>query len=133
MLDGPPEPLTAWQVIWWWEARRILYNGIVGIAGAVTSVMLLVAAALWPHSPGLLASPSASVAADVFAAIIYGIVANLFYTGGWVIELIVRRAWPEAGAKFARIAFTLGTVFSVGVTTLIPILAFVSILVEAGA
>ena len=50
---------------------------------------------------------------------VYGIAANLCFTGGWVAELFVKRLWPGRIAVFGEVAFFVGTVFSV-LLTLVP-------------
>jgi heme/copper-type cytochrome/quinol oxidase subunit 4 len=52
----------------------------------------------------------------MFGVIIYGVLANVCFTGGWVAELIVQRIWPEEANQFASTSFSLGLVFSVLLT-----------------
>jgi hypothetical protein len=47
---------------------------------------------------------------------VYGIMANLCYTGGWVAELLVQKIWPAKGNDFGRISFFLGLGFSILLT-----------------
>src|SRR2546427_177779 len=55
----------------------------------------------------------------VIAVAAYLIVANIFYTGGWILELLVAKVWRVSTPVFGPIAFTLGTALSV-VVTLVP-------------
>jgi|SRR5271163_1138244 len=55
----------------------------------------------------------------IFAVIIYGIMANICFTGGWVLELLSRRIWGTRAEAFGEIAFTWGTLCSV-ILTLVP-------------
>ena len=115
-------PITsARQAIGWWETRRISYNLIVGGAGILTCVLILIvglgASILFNSDFGVPGSPFIAV----FGVIVYGVLANVCFTGGWVTELIVRRAWPEEADRFATTSFSLGLVFSVFLT-LIPAL-----------
>ena len=55
----------------------------------------------------------------LFAVSIYAIMANVCYTGGWVAELVIRKAWPEQADRFAALSLALGVVFAV-VLTLSP-------------
>ena len=114
------EPVqSTWQVIAWWEARRVPYNLLVGVMGVVSIALCLATAILcehflnepigWPDPP-LFA---------IFAIVAYAIMANLCYTGGWVAELIVGKVWPGEGKSFGIISFTLGLVFSM-LLTLLP-------------
>jgi len=55
----------------------------------------------------------------LLGALLYGILANVCYTGGWVTELLVAKVWSVDTSRFGPIAFTLGTAFSV-LLTLMP-------------
>ena len=48
----------------------------------------------------------------VIVTFVYGIAANLCFTGGWVAELFVKRLWPGRIDVFGEVAFFVGTVFS---------------------
>jgi hypothetical protein len=110
---------SARDVIGWWEARRIPFNLLVGTAGVVTclvtgvvaleSEMVLQTEFGWPDPP-LFA---------LIGVLLYGIFANIFFTGGWVAELIVRSVWPQEADRFATLSLALGVIFSV-VLTLAP-------------
>src|SRR5207248_9560151 len=55
----------------------------------------------------------------LIAAASYLIVANVFYTCGWILELLVAKVWRVRTPVFGPIAVTLGTALSV-VVTLVP-------------
>jgi hypothetical protein len=59
--------------------------------------------------------------------LLYGIAANIFYTGGWIAELVVRRVWPREANRFATLSFMGGLVFSI-LLTLAP-----GVVIAAGA
>jgi hypothetical protein len=107
---------TAWQAIGWWEARRVAFNLIVGSVGVLSSAIVGVVALgsylLFDSDFGAPGSPLFAV----FAVVIYGIMANLCYTGGWVAELAIRKAWPEQADRFATLSLVLGVVFAVLLT-----------------
>jgi hypothetical protein len=117
-----PSVTSAWQVIGWWEARRIPFNLIVGATGTVTSGLVLATALIserligepigWPDPPIVI----------ILAVIAFAGGANVCYTGGWLAELIVRRAWPDESRSFGTVAFTLGVPFAVVVTVLPAVL-----------
>lgn len=108
-----------WRIIGWWEVRRVPFNLIVGAVGCVSAGLGLVTAILTQRyiheSIGL---PNPPVIA-VFAVLVYGVFANICYTGGWIAELLVRKIWPAEARAFANISFFLGLMFSV-VLTLLP-------------
>jgi hypothetical protein len=116
-------PLTnAREIIGWWEARRIPYNLIVGCAGMLTCLALLVIAAasfeLFHSDFGLPDPPGFAI----FGVILYGIGANVCYTGGWITELILCRVFPGEYNRWAALSFFLGLLFSVLLTLLPAIL-----------
>lgn len=117
---------SGWAILKWWELRRIPYNFIVGLAGIVgggVSFALALAAERrgievpWPDPPLF-----------VFAfVVLYGIAANICFTGGWISELVARRIWGARADAYGEIAFCFGTVFSV-LLTLFPSVGFSLIL-----
>jgi len=113
---------NAREIIGWWEARRIPYNLIVGCAGILTCLTLLVIAVasfeLFHSDFGLPDPPLFAV----FGVIFYGIAANACYTGGWIAELIFRRVFPGEYDQWATSSFFLGLLFSVLLTLLPAIL-----------
>lgn len=111
------EPLrSAWQVIGWWEARRVPYNLIVGATGIATGAILLVTGLVAETYLGeSIGIPDPPIFA-IFAVVFYAIMANVCFTGGWVVELLVIRVWGEQAQSFGPISFTLGVLFSTALT-----------------
>ncbi len=60
----------------------------------------------------------------ILVIIMYGIMANVCYTGGWIVELLVRKAWPSESESFATLAFPLGLLFAV-LLTIVPGILFI--------
>lgn len=119
---------TMWQVIGWWEARRLIFNIVVGACGVVTCLTVLLIAVVGDSLFGIpLGLPDPPIFA-LIAVILYGIMANVCYTGGWVVELLVRKAWPQESESFATLAFALGLVFATFLTIL-PGISFVPLAV----
>ena len=110
-------PLSSiWQIIGWWEARRIPFNVIVGATGLVTSAVMLLTAVISEQLTGEpIGMPDPPLVAIV-AAVLFVVGANVCYTGGWIGELLVRRAWPDESTTFGTLTFTLGLLFAVVVT-----------------
>ena len=109
---------SAWDVIAWWESRRIPYNLIVGTAGITTSLACSATAILCESfGQEAIGMPDPPIFA-IFGVIAYGIVANVCYTGGWIAELIVLRVWRKDGKVFGKTSFRLGVMFSVALTFL---------------
>ena len=110
-------PITGTRaIIGWWEARRVPYNMIVGSAGIFTCIVIAVVAMgsyfLFNSDFGLSGSPFLAI----LGIIIYGILANVCFTGGWLTELIVRRVWPQEADRFATTSFSLGLFLSILLT-----------------
>lgn len=111
--------INSLQIILWWEARRLFFNIVVGIAGLITIFTLLFSAMIaeklvnepigWPDPPIF----------AIIGVVLYAIGANICYTGGWLAELISREVWGDKAKSFAEISFTLGIIFSF-LLTLLP-------------
>lgn len=118
---------SAKEVIGWWESRRVPFNFIVGTAGILTVIIVGVVglgSSILFHSDFGMPDPPIFA---VFGVLIYGIIANVCYTGGSLAELLIRKIWPSEADKFAALSFSTGLVFSV-VLTLAP-----GVLIAAGA
>jgi hypothetical protein len=113
-------PRGAKDVVAWWEVRRIPFNLIVGITGAISAVIILLTAFFTERIVGeAIGLPDPPFFA-ILAALAYGIMANVCFTGGWIAELLSRRVWGSDRVEaFGEVAFTLGTIFSV-LLTLLP-------------
>lgn len=107
---------SARDAIGWWEARRIPFNLIVGSAGIFTCIVVGIVAlgseVLFHREFGLPNPPLFAL----MGIVIYGILANVCFSIGWVAELIVRRIWPREADRFATLSFSLGVIFSVLLT-----------------
>jgi hypothetical protein len=121
---------TRWQVVWWWETRRPLYNLIVGTAGVLSCLLLLGLAAFSEHRFGEAIGLSDPPLFALFLAAFYGIAANICFTGGWIAELLARSVWREDAGSFGEIALLLGTLFSVALTLLPVVLVSLAVLVK---
>ncbi len=111
--------MNSLQIILWWEARRLFFNIVVGIAGVITVFTMLFSAMIadklfnepigWPDPPIF----------AIIGVVVYAIGANVCYTVGWLAELIAREVWGDKAKSFAEISFTLGVIFSF-LLTLVP-------------
>jgi hypothetical protein len=112
-------PVTSWDRIGWWEARRVPYNLIVGCAGMITCTFAVVAAVaadiLFTKDFGLPDPPIFGI----LIVVLYAVAANVCYTGGWIGELVIWKLWPREADKFASRSFVAGLIFSI-LLTLIP-------------
>lgn len=113
-----PGTQTAPQVVAWWELRRVPYNVIVGIVGVVAAVIMIITAVTCEQRGGdPIGLPDPPILA-IFGVLVYGLMANICYTGGWVVELVVRKLRPTAHRSFGPLAFGAGLAFSVLITLL---------------
>ena len=104
------------DIIVWWERRRIAYNLIVGLVGAVTSAAMVTVAFTCESRGGAPIRLPDPPALAIVAVLVYGLLANVCYTGGWITELLVIRLWQADTSRFGPIAYALGTAFSALIT-----------------
>ena len=102
----------------WWESRRMVFNKAVGATGLVTLAGISFFAALPPHS-SIVPLPMLLV-----GAVVYGVMANICYSLGWMTELFARRVWGRSAPDLGPLLFRQGLIFSVGLT-LFPVLLMV--------
>lgn len=117
-------PVTsAREAIGWWEARRGPFNLIVGSAGIVSCMVVgIVGLGSYFLFDGEFPMPDPPLFAIV-GIILYGIVANVCFTAGWLFELIARKIWSGEADRLATLSFFLGLIFSV-LLTLTPAIIF---------
>lgn len=88
---------NVFQIIFWWELRRILYNIIVLLAGII-SLLLMSAIVNVPPGEDLV---------EPFAIIGFGILCNLGYSLGWLTEIFIKR-----GNTYGPKTFKIGLFFT---------------------
>lgn len=103
-------PRSAWSVFRWWEARRPIFNLWVGAAGLFSLSVIVIASRLPPHP--------VHGSIPVVPIIVYGALANIFYTLGPIGDLALRRMLGARGHAVGPVLFRYGFVFSVGLTLL---------------
>jgi hypothetical protein len=106
--------MTAWQIIRWWEYRRIYYNALL----AVTGILAIIGFEFVMDKAIPLGEDAIEPMALFIGVSLYAIVANLCYTLGWITELILRRYDPQLARKSAPRMFRFGLWFSCALTTL---------------
>ena len=105
---------TPAEVIGWWEARRLPYNVAIGASGLFTLAAVHLIAGLPPFPVSIPWEPT------LIIPTVYGVLANVCYTGGWISELWIRRALGREMEPVGPTLFRYGFVFSIGLT-LFPI------------
>jgi hypothetical protein len=103
-----PHPQTAGDIIQWWESRRLIYNGIL-FASILVSALLLAAVMQPKRLTEYLTRVGTLVAAGFY---FIQIPANLWYTGGWVANLFVKKVLRLSASGFGPWALGGGSVFS---------------------
>lgn len=105
------------DVIRWWESRRLFFNVVVGCAGIITCVLLIVCAFTADSMVGEPIGMPDGPLPGVFGIFLYGIFANICYTGGWICELLVRAASKtKSSTPFGLKTFRIGVAFSIFIT-----------------
>ena len=102
-----------WNVIAWWEMRRIPFNLLVGGVGVLSLLIID-----WVGSRFVPLGEDIEEPMGIILGVIgYGIMANLYYTLGWITEL---RQSPGSSAEIMRAKwFRSGLIFSI-LLTLLP-------------
>jgi hypothetical protein len=113
------------EIVKWWENRRVFYNEVVGIVGLVTVFLMICCGIISELLVGEAIGIPASPIFIPFGAIVFGFLANVCYTGGWIAELLLSRFKPDTNTNaFGVIAFRMGVTFSVSVTLLPAVLSW---------
>jgi hypothetical protein len=113
---------TPISLLRWWESRRLVYNAAVGTAGLVTLATLSLSTLLLP------ASQLPPLHGLVIGSMMYGVMANVCYSLGWLVELLARLVWGPRAPRMGPLLFREGLIFSVGLT-LLPILVTALIII----
>ena len=105
------------DVIRWWESRRLFFNVVVGCTGIITCALLIVCAFAADSTVGEPIGMPDGPLLGVFGIVLYGILANICYTGGWIGELLARATSNATRSNsFGLKAFRIGLTFSIFVT-----------------
>ena len=104
-----PEPTlqrSPAAVLRWWEARRPLYNAVVGATGIFTLSLF-----------GAVAGGDMLADRMVWATVVaYAVMANICYSAGAPIELLVQRWLRRDTYGLGPALFRYGLLYSVGLT-----------------
>ena len=107
------------DIIRWWEGRRLRFNFWVGLVGIITWLLVMFAG-------GAAVKPGEDFEEPlvmIFGPMLYAILANLWYTLGWITDVIAYRGSPRQGM------FKAGFIFSIVLTALPGIWAVVALLI----
>lgn len=116
-LYPQPAERSAGGILRWWESRRIPFNLVVGGSGALSIAAISLAASLPPNAPGFTFFWVPVVA--------YGVLANICFTFGSVVELILEKLWGRDVLPAGPALWRMGLTFSVGLTLGLPLIMIV--------
>lgn len=106
-----PGPQTAGMIIKWWEVRRLYYNIVIFLTIALFCLILPVF--VKPAGTSEEATYWASVRFHIiFSFLLLQIPANLWYTGGWVADLLIKKGLKWKSPGFGPWAQAIGIAFS---------------------
>ena len=106
--------MTVGQIIRWWELRRLLYNAVLLVVG-----LAAIAGMEWLMGRAVpVGEDAVEPMALVLGVLVYGLMANLCYTLGWVIELWGRKTDPASARLRGQWMFQVGLLFSSVLTSL---------------
>lgn len=109
----PETPRSSADVIRWWESRRLYYNVIVFVVGCISLVTYFAIVGLEPRPPMEETEiPGLFICMGAFFILI---VANICYSGGWILELVAHLAFRRWTRLLGPIVFAAGLAFSIGV------------------
>lgn len=105
--------MTTWEVIRWWEVRRLLFNGVLLVVGfgSIEAMDFLISRATPDGGSGMEAFGLA------LGVLFYGLAANICYTSGWIVELLGRKGGESLARSRAKNHFWLGLWLSGLLTT----------------
>jgi len=115
-ISAIPAPYSRKDLVRWWEARRLRFNMWVGSVGVITWLLVLIVGSL-AVKPGVDFEEPLMM---IFGPIIYGVMANLCFSIGWIVDTMLYRGRPRAALYKA------GLIFSVVLTALPGIWAVVA-------
>jgi hypothetical protein len=120
-MDGGEAVMTTGQVIRWWEVRRLFYNAVLLVIG-VAAIMGME----WIMTKVIpLGEDAVEPMVLILGVLVYGSMANLLYTSGWLMELWGRKSDPILARRRGRWMFRAGLLFSCVLTSLPFWLAYV--------
>lgn len=105
-------PMRWWQVINWWELRRIPFNLLIGVYGIVCLAIFF-----W----GIMGSGHLEAGEDAvepIALLAAPFLVNICYTLGWIVELPARFLCPSLSPKLGPWLLKVGLCFSLFVISI---------------
>lgn len=117
------QPTTV-GIIKWWELRRIPYTIVVAAAGVLSYFTANSIISMYAQRGEDFLNPS-SLLIGVPAAVL---IANVFYTFGWVVDLVRQGPNLQSKERFRLVAFYSGLAFSAAVMFVPVCIAFLKLM-----
>lgn len=108
LLDPTPRVLKSSDAVRWWELRRIPYNIIVGAVGGLSVVVMELLGNLVVRPGEDFEEPRVLI----FGIILFGFLANVGYTLGWILELRLPASNTQLRRAFRAKNFRRGLLWS---------------------
>jgi hypothetical protein len=115
----------AWSIIAWWEKRHLPYNFFVGSVGLASAILNLWLWLTYLESPG-----EDDGFGPVVPAILFGILANVFYTSGWIVEVLALWFRGRGSVTMGPRLFKTGLIFSLVLASLPGLFMFFAVVVH---
>jgi len=106
------------DAIVWWELRRIPFNILMLVVGVLSVSSILVLGSYFVQPGEDVIEPFAVIA----GVVVYGVLANLAYTLGWISELLWSWGDTARTEPMRPRVFRIGLAFSVALTLLPAVL-----------
>lgn len=101
------------SVILWWEKRRFLYNAYLFLFCLVPCLPAYLQMLGWTIPiPALKGIYRGDPGILLLIQVLLQVLSNVWYTGGWIVELIVKVVARRNIPRFGPIALAAGTLFS---------------------
>ncbi len=107
-----------YDAIAWWEVRRIPYNLALFATGLLSLSLIEWVGSYYVASGEDVIEPILLIIASVS----YGIAANIFYTLGWITEILWSEGKTDLTQPLRAKIFCMGLIFSIALTLLPAIL-----------
>ncbi|MEX2282655.1 MAG: hypothetical protein WEE89_09255 [Gemmatimonadota bacterium] len=118
-LFPAPAPRTVGGIVRWWESRRLKYNLMVGAAGLTSTAVVAILTFLPPDAHGM----QGPIGEFLPIAVVFGVAANICYTLGPMVELMLEKLWGRRALPTGPTLFRMGLTFSVGLALLPTLIA----------
>jgi len=106
------------------EKRRFYFNAVLAVVGTITSALMIACGFISEPVVGEaigLPDPPMLIPLGIVA---YAVLANICYTGGWIVELLMARSNLAIKTGFGLRAFCIGMKFSICLTVLPAVLSW---------